>query len=367
MFKNKLSKYIIFEFFKSYFVILISLSLLIWITQAARLLNLITESGVSIAIYASYVAYTFPKILSQLMIVSLLISLFMLILKLQETKELEIYLLSGIGKDQIAKLIIKISFIIMFLVSFFYLIVVPISSFKSREILANSDFSMINSLVKKQNFNSPLKNLTIFVNKNDNKGNIEKIYIFEKFKTIIAQKGRILNIDEKNYLELENGFIHEKNNNNKITSVKFEKTFFDFTNYQTSVIKNPKLQEQSTLLLIEKFMTSIRQNKSNSISKQTSNILYELNKRIVKPLFIPLIAILCCFILYSNKEKISSTKLKIFIFSISLIFIILIEIFLNLSVRNYYLNFLFYILPITLIVLTFYFLKVFLNQEPFLK
>ena len=88
-----------------------SLSLIIWIAQAARYLSLITETGLPVKIYIYYIALIFPKIISQLTILSFLISLFLSILKLQENKELEIFWLSGISKTNIALLIIQISFI----------------------------------------------------------------------------------------------------------------------------------------------------------------------------------------------------------------------------------------------------------------
>ena len=357
MFKNKLNNYIIQEILKSYFLVLISFSMLIWIAQAAKNLNLITESGLSIKTYLHFIFLIFPKIISQLMVISFLIGSFLTILKLLETKEIEIYWLAGISKLNIALTIFKISIIPTLLALFFYIYIVPYTNLKSREVLSQSEFSMVNSLVKKNNFNSPLKKLTIFVNKNDNKGNLEKIYIFEEFKTIIAKKGRVIDINNNNYLELIDGFIHEKNQQQNITVVKFEKTIFDFTKYQTEVTKYTKLQEQSTSWLFKEYKKNKRKN----------DILEEIHKRIVKPFFIPLVAFFCCFLLYTNNEKISLIKLKIFIFSLSTLLIILIEILISISTKNYLFQNIFYFLPFIGTIFTFYILKNFLKNEPIYK
>ena len=345
------------DILKSYFIVLISFSLLIWIAQAAKNLNLITDSGLSIKIYINFIILNFPKIMSQLMIISFLIGLFLSITKFLESKELEIYWLAGISKLNIAIIIFKISFIPVVIALFFSLYLVPNTNYKSREILSMSEFSMVNSLVKKNNFNSPLKKLTIFVNKNDNKGNLEKIFIFEELKTIIAKNGRVVNINDKNYLELTNGFIHEKNKDQNITVVKFDKTIFDFTKYQTGVTKYIKLQERSTIWLFDNYLKNTKE----------TNILEEIHKRIFKPLFIPLISILCCFLLYTNNEKINSTKLKIFIFSISTILIIFIEVLIGISIKNNFFQIFFYSLPIIGIFFVFYILKNFLKNEPIYK
>lgn len=357
MFKNKLNNYIVSEILKSYALVLISFSLLIWIAQAAKNLNLITESGLSIKTYCYFILLIFPKIASQLMIISFLIGAFLTILKLLDTKEIEIYWLAGISKLNIAFTIFKVSFVPLILALLFYIYLVPLTNFKSREILANSEFSMINSLVKKNNFNSPLKKLTIFVNKNDNKGNLEKIYIFEELKTIIAKKGRVVNINDNNYLELIDGFIHEKNPQQNITVVKFEKTIFDFTKYQTEITKYTKIAERSTLWLFKNYKSR----------KNNKDILEEIHKRIIKPLFIPFVAFLCCFLLYTNNEKINLTKLKIFIFSLSTLLIIFIEILIGLSAKNYLLQTFFYTIPLMGTILTFFSLKNFLKKEPMYK
>jgi len=352
MFKNKLKYYFLKEVFKSYFFILTVLSLLLWITQSARFLYLVTESGLSIQTYAVYILCLFPKFISQMMPVSLLISLFLVIIKFQNNKEIEIYLLSGISKIELTKLIIKFSFFITFIGSTFYIYITPASTMQSRTVLANSEFSLVNSLVKKNNFNSPLRDLTIFVRKNDNQGILEKIFIFENNKTIIAQKGKILNIQNKNFLELEKGTIQEKNSNNDISTVSFEKTLFDFTKYQTNAITTPKVQEKEFFLILDEYK------KNND-----QQILHEIHKRIFKPLFIPIIAIMCCFIFYSNNEKINLNKIKISIFFLTTVFIIFIEILLNLSSVNIYFRYLMYTFPILGTILIFFGLKKFLYSE----
>jgi len=357
MFKNKLKYYLASEILKSYFFILLSLSLLIWIVQATKFLSLVTESGLSIKIYLNYTILLFPKIISQLMLISFMISLFLSVLKLQDNKEIEIYWLSGMSKMEVVFFILKISCIPTIIAMFFYLLLVPYTNLQSRNVLAKSEFSMINTLVKKNNFNSTLKDLTIFVKNNDNKGNLEKIFIFEENRTIIAKNGRVLNIKEKNYLELLEGLIHEKDSQNNIVTVRFDKTIFDFTKYQSNIVRTPKIQDRNTYVLYNELQKT-------NIEKEKLNYLYELNKRFFKPLFIPVISIICCFLLYANNEKINLTKLKIITFSISTVFIIFIEILLNLSIKNIILKYVFYLTPFAGIVILLIFLNFFFKKEP---
>jgi lipopolysaccharide export system permease protein len=357
MFKNKLNNYFILDCLKSYLFVLSSLSMLIWITQSARFLYLVTDTGLSVSVYGKYIIYLIPKIVSQVMLISFLISVFLTIIKFQKNKEIEIYWLAGVSKKDIVKILIKISFVPTIFGLFFYIYLAPFTSMQSRQILSNSEFSLVNTLVKKNNFNSPLKGLTIFVKENDNQGNLEKVFIFENSKTIISKKGRVVSINNKNFIELSDGIIHEKNLKNNIEVVKFKTTMFDFTKYQTNITRHPKMQELSFLKIIKEYISS----SSNKLAK--NNLLHEIHKRIFKPLFIPMIAILSCFILYSNNEKISLNKIKIITFSIGILFIIFIEILLDLSAGNIFFKYFLYGFPIFGAVTAFVGLNNFLKNE----
>ncbi|MDB4022931.1 LptF/LptG family permease [Pelagibacteraceae bacterium] len=357
MFKNKLNNYFIAEILRSYAFVLATFSFLIWITQSARFLYLITDMGLSMNVYIPYILYQLPKIVSQMMLISFLISLFISIIKFQNNKEMEIYWLSGISKKEIIWMILKISLVPTIIAFFLYVYLAPMTGLISRNILANSEFSFVNALVKKNNFNSPFNNLTVYVGKNDNQGNLKKVYLFENNKTIIAKQGKVLNTNKKNYLQLIDGFIHEKSENNKITIIKFEKTLYDFTKYQSNIVTTPKFQERSFLWLLTEF-------KKN---KKSNDILFEIHKRLFKPLFIPIVALLCCFILYGNNEKFNLIKLRFLIFSLAISFIIFFEILLNLSASKIFFQYFLYSFPICAIIIIYFFLHKFIQNEPMAK
>jgi len=257
---NKSNKYLIFEFLKSYFFVLISLTLLLWISQATRLLDLVTESGNSTKVYTTYIILLLPKIISKVTVISFIVSSFMSILKLKTNNEFNIYWLSGISKVKICNLIILISLIPTLLALFLNLYLAPMTSLKSRLVLSNSKFTMVNSLVKEKNFNTPLENLTIFVDENDGFGNLQKIFIYEKDRTIIARFGKVLKNEKDNYLQLYNGETHEKSKSGEISVINFDRTIFDLSNKTSSNIKTPKFSEQNTLWLINELKRKNLQN-----------------------------------------------------------------------------------------------------------
>lgn len=324
MIKYKIYRYFSYEFLKIFLITSISLSILLWITQASRLLELITDYGNPISTYIKFNLLNYPKIYSKTILLSHIISIFFLVSKLQNDNELTNYWLAGIGKSTIVALMLKITFIVFLFYTFLAVYLAPLSSLSARNILTDSKFSLINSIVKEKNFNSPLSDLTVYINENDQKGNLEGVFIYEKNRTIYSKKGRVLLDGDNYFLELFEGATQEKNDNGNINIINFTTTLYDFSKHQMKNITNPKFNERSVVWLLEAL-------KLNNFKPK--DIREEIGARTIKPFLIFFITIICCFLLYEN-EKISSTKIKISIFTFSIIILIFNEIFLGLSSRN---------------------------------
>ncbi len=106
--KNKLGYYFAQEFLKNYLSILFAFGLIIWITQAVRLLDLIGEDGNSITTYFLYILSILPKYFSRISIIIFFISFVVTISKFEEHNELKALWFSGLEKKKIYKLFIKI-------------------------------------------------------------------------------------------------------------------------------------------------------------------------------------------------------------------------------------------------------------------
>ena len=355
MFKNKIFNYFFLEFFKIFLLITLSLSILIWMTQAARLLELITEYGNPISVYIKYTLSIYPKILSNIFLLCFTISLFFLFANLESSKELQIYWLSGISKKKIIDVCLKFSIGIMFIYFFLVIFFAPWSSLQGRYILGNSEFSIINSIVKQNNFNTPLKDLTIYVSKNDQKGNLENVFIYENERTIIAKKGEILSIEDNFFLQLFDGISQEKNND-KINIVKFKKTIFDFSKYKIKNINYPKFTERNIFWLLKR----INGLKEEAYIKkpQIQEIRQEINKRLINPLFVLIISVLSCLLLKKDNQNISDKKYKSLIYIFAIILLILNQVMLNMSgLKIYYSAVYFSIILITFTTLLIYLKK----------
>ena len=96
---------------------------------------------------------------------------------------------------------------------------------------------------------------------------------------------------------------------------------------------------------------------------QISNVVGELNDRIIMPLFIPSLIILACFLIITNKEVINNNLLKIIIFTYGVGIIIISEILLDLSSKKIYANLFLYAAPFLFLIINWILLNYFLYRE----
>ena len=198
---------------------------------------------------------------------------------------------------------------------------------KARSYLRNSSVNFIDNLIKPRKFNDAIKNLTIYSDYKDDKNYFNQLYIksgsdFNNFQITYAEKGKFINNSNNQIFDLFNGETISVINN-KITNLKFKRSYLNLSNIETNTTTYRKTQEVSTLDLI-KCYKNIYNKKSvdlsrelkieNCISENLNNILKEFHKRITVPLYIPVLMLVCLLTIIKSKENTNYTmyRLKVF-------------------------------------------------------
>ena len=363
--KNRIYKYFFHEFIHYFVVVLFALTAIIWTIQAVNFLDLVTDDGHAFKIYFFYSTLTIPKILTKLIPFSFLIASILTILKLEKDNELIILWTSGLNKIHIVNLIFRISIIIMFLQLLMGSIINPETLSYSRTLLKNSQLQFVPSLLKQKQFNDTVKGLTIFVDKKNPNGTYENIFIRDEGNVLtqvssgsstIFSKSGFVTEDEKN-LVLLNGNIQKIESNDKISIVKFERTTLDLSGLTTKTISEKKIQETSTIELLQCIIQkNISVKNCNRTEDNFKDTKIEINKRFGMPIFIPLVALVCCFLLSSRKEKKISFLYKYIHFFIGFLILIVSEITVRYSGISLNHSVIYYLLPIVFFPLIYLFL-----------
>ena len=307
-------KYLFYEFIRHFAITLFALSSIVWAVQAVNLLDLITEDGHAFAIYFSYSFLMLSKVLTKLIPFCFLIASVLTILKLEKDNELLIFWTSGLNKIHIVNYLLRLSLLVMFLQLISTTIFNPALLNLSRSLLKNSELKFISSMFKEKQFNDTVEGLTIFVEEKNENNNYKNILIRDD-STVLSSVGRSSTIfaksgylsEDENYLILLNGNIQKLNSNGDINIVKFHKTTLNLSGITTKSISKPKMQETSTIKILQcirgKYKENIQMHNCTPNEVTRMNTKIEINKRLGIPLFIPLIALVCCFLLGSRKDK----------------------------------------------------------------
>ena len=83
----------------------------------------------------------------------------------------------------------------------------------------------------------------------------------------------------------------------------YTKEFLGYDEVQTGTIKTPKLQETSTLILLNCLTDLNLIETINCKGNTKKEIITVLNRRIVLPFYIPVISLLCSFLLLKNGTR----------------------------------------------------------------
>jgi len=371
--KKIIYKKLLLDFLTFFILALIGISAIIWVFQAVNFLDIMIEDGRNYNVYFSYTLLNFPKIISRIVPFAFFFSFSYTLIKYEANNELMIFWNYGIDKLSIINFFFWVSIFIMLTQTILLSIVVPKSQELARSKLRSSNVDYFEGLIKPKKFNDTIKGLTIYAEDKDVNEEFKNIYIKKNnsetgFQITFAKKGVFELKGNKKILVLYDGQTLTQNGNN-ITNFDFSKSDFGLSNMNSHLVTVKKIQEQSTLNLINCLISIINSKKIEGINcyKDDPRSLYkELFKRLINPLYIPVLILVSLFLILTSKENLKYNKNKYVIFLLGLAIIILSETSLGYLNNNLTKNILISTIPLFL-VLTIYLIFIYKLKSPIRK
>ena len=370
MLQNKIYQNYLIDIFKTFLTILLGFTLIAWTVRAVNFLDLIVESGYPVLTYFQYSFLNIFGILTKFIPLSFLIALILFIIKQIQENELIILWTSGVKKIELVKLF----FLFSIMISIFYLVfsslITPLALNKSRQLLGKESLTSFLPTVKAQQFSDSFNGVTFIVDKKYN-NELKNIFLQDNARvlknissnkkkaltTIIASNGLI----NENKMIMFNGQIISSDKNNQGNDIiKFDQLSVDLNNFKNRTIKQPKVQETSTITLLTCLEGSIFYKFSCEKNFKTE-ILPILNRRITLPLYFPIIALFASFLLIKSKKRFLFSKVSVFLYC----FLILLyaELIIRYTGINNLISKLFILSPVVLSILVYIFLKFIFSNE----
>ena len=326
-------------------LICLSLSLIVWTLQAVNFLDYVTQDGHGFKTYFLYSISNFPKIVHRLIPFVFFISLFLVITNYETKNELLIFWTNGITKISFANKLIYLSLVLLVLQIFIGSYVSPLFQYKSRMFLKESNINFFSSLIKEGKFINALSDLTIFINSKNKDNSYKNIYIDDSSKQgtkmIYAESGKILDQKNKKIFRLFNGKVINKDKN-KINVFGFDQIDFSLSEFSANTIVVPKIQEVSSIELLYCSLDTMFKNETKirnyNLWKCDVNVIEEINqellKRFYKPAYIPLIALICAFLIILPKNSLGYKSQSRLTFFCGFLFLIISETTLRYSTSS---------------------------------
>ena len=380
MLKNKIYKYLFNEIFKNFITILLTFTAIAWVVRAVNFLDLMVLDGYSSNIYLQYSILNITTIITRFIPLAFLLSLTISIIKFERQQELLILWTSGLNKIKITNIFILIAFFVTVLQIVLSFFVNPFLLNKSRALLSNTESLQINSVLKSNDFSDSFEDITFYIE--DKSVNNELINIFikdssgnlgtlvqesseKKSSTIIAKKGFI----DNNKLILYDGIIQTINKKNEYKNIIFEKTELTLLNISGRAVRQPKVQETSSNILLRCIFS--KNNNLNLINcpkkDYKGEAIQTLSRRLGSPLYIPLITVIISFLLIYKKEKKYNFLKKYTLFILSFIMLILSEIILKYTSLSLLVAISYFALPLIISLLFYVYLVKKITTERIVK
>ena len=348
---KKISLDIVFFFILTIF----SLSSIIWVLQAVNFLDIVVEDGHGLRVYLYFTFLNLPKIISKIFPFALFFSFFYILLEYEKNNELLIFWSFGISKKEFASFFIKLSFVFFIIQFILTAFIVPKSQSIARSYIKGSNVDLFEGIIKEKKFIDTFKSLTIYVDKKTKQGELENVFLKNNLSNQItfAKRGVFENRKNNKILVLYDGQTITTNDK-QTSNIEFKKTDFNISNFTSKTTSVLKIQENSTKKLISCLVT-INKIKSNIGAffgfnncriDGKKNIIEELYKRLLLPIYFPIFILSTLMLVLRSKEEEKFNSYKIIIFLIGVMLIIFSEISVKFLKINLYENIIFLLLPL---------------------
>ena len=280
---SRVTIYVIKEISSSFLFIFSFITLVVWLSQALRNLEILSSDNVTISSFFFYTFLLIPKLSMITIPISIFLAIIFALNKLRIDSELIVFGSTGnSNRDILFKPLLTISLFFFSIIFFLSVYLVPLCSAEIREKITEIRSSSINtSILKEKRFITPDDNLTFFFKKIIDK-DIFGLLIHDRseknnIKTYVAKKGYLDNADDKNFIFLYDGTMQVYDDEQgKISEIDFDSYSIDLKGFERIGDSFLYADEKTTFELYRKVSFKLNTNEEFGI----------LHNRIIKSLYI---------------------------------------------------------------------------------
>ena len=240
------SRYIFRQTAGAFLLVLLTLTAIVWLATALSRLELLTAQGQTVFVFFKMTLLALPNLMALIAPNAFLLACLYTLNRLNGDSELIAMTASGTPIWRFAMPLIVLATLVSLLIMSVNFYVQPWSMQKLRSYVVQVRTDLISQVLRPGHFSSPERGLTFHIRDRALNGDLLGLLVHDQRKpeqvvSILAERGRIIKVDENAYLTMTNGHIHRGEPDNEqgdVQIVKFDEYIFDISSF------GPKTQFQ---------------------------------------------------------------------------------------------------------------------------
>jgi lipopolysaccharide export system permease protein len=265
---GSIARYIFRSTFTAFLLVLISLTAVIWITQALREIDLMTNRGQSIAVFIGITSLLVPLLMAMIAPVALFIATAHVLNKLSTDSEIIVMNAAGMSPWRLFKTFVPVVLVVSGLVLATVAYVSPASLRTLRNWITLVNANVLSSLIQPGRFISIATDVTIHIGSREPNGELRGVFVDDRRNpnehlTIIADRGNTAENEQGTYLVLDKGTVQHlqagQRNPNIVTFDRHALDLAQFSRGPSVVSYSTKERYMWELLNVEQAGSKARQ------------------------------------------------------------------------------------------------------------
>jgi lipopolysaccharide export system permease protein len=282
---GSIDRYIFRTTFGAFLVILVSLTAIIWVTQALRDIDLLTNQSQTILTFIGITGMIVPLLVLVIAPIALTIAVAYVLNRLSADSEIIVMNAAGMSPWRLFRPFLLVAIVVALLVAVIGAYLAPEGLRQLRDWVTQVRADLVTYIVKPGRFTTIEQGLTFYIRERRLSGQLGGILLDDRrdpleHLTVLAEEGEIIKDDRGTFLLLQNGSVQRHQQSQRDPSmVVFDRYAFDLSRFNAAPSVSYSVRERYLWQLINP-------TPDDKLAKtQVGQFRAELHDRLLAPLY----------------------------------------------------------------------------------
>lgn len=234
---GSISRYIFRTTFGAFVVVLVSLTAVIWVTQALRDIDLMTNQSQNILVFVGITGLIIPLLVLVIAPIALLIAVAHVLNKLSTDSEIIVMNASGMSPWFLFRAFMSVAIVVSLLVTAISAYFAPKGLRMLRDWLTEVRANVVSTIVQPGRFTQIENGVTIHIRERRSNGQLIGIFLDDRRNpadriTVVSESGELLDNDNGTYLILQKGILQRQQASERDPAmVVFDRNAYDLSQF----------------------------------------------------------------------------------------------------------------------------------------